>query len=204
MNEYKTFRASDQRILAQQIADDLNDGITRERHAEIAAAVLTSDWLAAHGEQVRAEQREIDLAMHQAYRPEVVAEVAVYLGDDADWDGIARWCGGDIETGRDISDEYYSWIVIPGFGQVHQGQWLMKHHDGSWSVRTEVEGPSAQSLESIRAEAKAEALTEFADSTRFPHDWVLFRRDDGSGVTISDLLRETAARYRRIARGEAS
>lgn len=40
----------------------------------------------------------------------------------------------------------------------------------------------------------ARALREFADTTRFPSDWILFRRDDGSGVTVSDLLREAAAR----------
>lgn len=43
-------------------------------------------------------------------------------------------------------------------------------------------------------EVKAAALRDFADSTRFPSHWILFRRHDGSGVTVSDLLRETAAR----------
>lgn len=53
MSEYRHFKTSDQRLLAQQIADGLNDGMTRERHAEIAATVLTSDWLAAHDADVR-------------------------------------------------------------------------------------------------------------------------------------------------------
>ncbi|WP_159622699.1 hypothetical protein [Ruania rhizosphaerae] len=52
---------------------------------------------------------------------------------------------------------------------------------------------TALTVEQVRQEAKAEALQEFADSTRFPSDWILFRRDDGSGVTVSDLLRSTAA-----------
>lgn len=43
-------------------------------------------------------------------------------------------------------------------------------------------------------EGQISALRGFADSTRFPSHWVLFRRADGSGVTVSDLLRETAAR----------
>lgn len=46
------------------------------------------------------------------------------------------------------------------------------------------------------AEVRAQALIDFADATRFPSDWILFRRDDGSGVTVPDLLRETAARER--------
>lgn len=41
---------------------------------------------------------------------------------------------------------------------------------------------------------KAEALREFADAHRFPSHWIMFRRDDGSGVTVGDLLRETANR----------
>lgn len=44
--------------------------------------------------------------------------------------------------------------------------------------------------------AAANALTDFADGTRFPSDWILFRREDGSGVTVPDLLRETAANIR--------
>ena len=43
-------------------------------------------------------------------------------------------------------------------------------------------------------DGQVSALRGFADSTRFPSHWVLFRRDDGSGVTVSDLLRETADR----------
>ena len=42
------------------------------------------------------------------------------------------------------------------------------------------------------AEVKAEALREFADAHRFPSDWIMFRRDDGTGVTVSDMLRAVA------------
>ena len=153
---------------------------------ELMQFLRESGLLAAHDEQVRAEQREIDLEMHHAYRPEVVAEVAVYLGDDADWDGIAAWCGGDIETGRDVNDEYYSWIVIPGFGPVHQGQWLVKHHDGSWSVRAEVEAPSEQSLATLRAEGERVAAERIAEAARHPHK--------GPHDTDASMLREAAKR----------
>ena len=44
------------------------------------------------------------------------------------------------------------------------------------------------------AEVKAEALREFADAHRFPSHWIMFRRDDGTGVTVSDMLREVADR----------
>lgn len=54
-DEYKVFRASDQRELARQIATDLNEIPAQERHAVIAAAVLTSDWLTAHDFKIRAE-----------------------------------------------------------------------------------------------------------------------------------------------------
>lgn len=43
----------------------------------------------------------------------------------------------------------------------------------------------------------AETLRAFADAHRFPADWVMFRRGDGSGVTVGELLRETAARLER-------
>lgn len=44
------------------------------------------------------------------------------------------------------------------------------------------------------AQTKAEALREFADAHRFLPEWVMFRRNDDSAVTIPDLLRETANR----------
>jgi hypothetical protein len=58
------------------------------------------------------------------------------------------------------------------------------HTDRARAVVAAVRGPIA-----------AEALREVADGTRFPSHWILFRRNDGSGVTVSDLLRETAARH---------
>lgn len=45
----------------------------------------------------------------------------------------------------------------------------------------------------LRPILAAKALREFADANRFPSDWIMFRRNDGSGVTVPDLLREVAA-----------
>ncbi len=50
------------------------------------------------------------------------------------------------------------------------------------------------------ASAKAEALRAFADSVRTTE--VLFRRPDGSGVKVTDLLRETAQNYIEEADGD--
>lgn len=49
-------------------------------------------------------------------------------------------------------------------------------------------------VDQIRPHIEAAALRAFADAHRFPSSWVMFRREDGSGVTVSDLLRETADR----------
>ena len=40
----------------------------------------------------------------------------------------------------------------------------------------------------------AQALEDFADAHRMP--WTMFLREDGSPVTVGDLMRETAARFR--------
>lgn len=51
----------------------------------------------------------------------------------------------------------------------------------------------------IQAQSEAKALRAFADAVRLPSEWVLFRRDDESGVTVGDLLRETADRIEKEA-----
>lgn len=45
--------------------------------------------------------------------------------------------------------------------------------------------------EEIR-KGRAEELQRFADANRFPASWVMYRTDDGSPITVSDLLRERA------------
>lgn len=104
--------------------------------------------------QAAQEQREVDLAMHHAYRPEVVAEVAVYLGDESDWEGIATWCAGTINSAPDgtPSGEYVSWIDIPDVGKAFDRTWIVQRHDRSFALRTEVEGPSEQSVETLKRE----------------------------------------------------
>jgi hypothetical protein len=71
---------------------------------------------------------------------------------------------------------------------------IERHTDVSW-------GPEARvAVAAVRPLIEAEALREFADSNRFPSDWIMFRRNDGSGVTMGDLLREVAAgKIRRAA-----
>ncbi|WP_372595533.1 hypothetical protein [Actinotalea sp.] len=116
-------------------------------------------WLAAHDAEVTEaaveEQRQVDLAMHEAYRPEVVAEIAVPLGEDADWERIAKWCGGTIESSADMSGEWSSAIRIPGVGDAWEGSWIVQRHDLTFAIRAVVEGPSVKSVEvteALRAE----------------------------------------------------
>ena len=52
--------------------------------------------------------------------------------------------------------------------------------------------PVTAALAEVEAPIKAQALREYADATR--HPWTVFRRDDGSPVTVNDLMRETADR----------
>ena len=80
--------------------------------------------------------------------------------------------------------------------------WADRHADAGHHGVAHVLYKFASEGESLTAqairEAKAEALREFADAHRFPSNWILFRRNDGTGVTVPGLLRETAS---RIARG---
>ncbi|GEL47422.1 hypothetical protein CHO01_25380 [Cellulomonas hominis] len=107
----------------------------------------------AEVERMLAEQSEMDRAMHEAYRPEVVAEVAVHLSEGADWDAVAKWCGGTICTGQEPSGEYVSDMHIPGVGTAWQGAWIVQRHDGTFAIRAEVAGPSEASVAALTAGA---------------------------------------------------
>lgn len=96
-------------------------------------------------------QHEMDLAMHEAYRPEVVAEVAVCLDDDTDWEVVAAWCGGTIHNVQNPSGEYTSYVTIPGVGEAWNGSWIVQRHDLSFDVRAEVAGPSEESVARLAA-----------------------------------------------------
>ncbi|MFB7890322.1 hypothetical protein ACFCZ3_19950 [Cellulosimicrobium cellulans] len=110
--------------------------------------------LAAHDDAVRQEQRELDLALHRAYRPEVVAEVAVALGDHSDWEQIAAWCGGKIVNEQDPSGEYASLIEIPGVGAAGEDSWIVQRLDGTFAIRATVVGPDGDTLDRVRAETR--------------------------------------------------
>jgi hypothetical protein len=69
------------------------------------------------------------------------------------------------------------WIRLDG------REWAKTNYDGAARAAVAAAGPILE----------AKALREFADAHRFPHDWIMFRRNDGSGVTVSDRLREAAA-----------
>lgn len=89
-------------------------------------------------------EREHGLAMHRAFRPEVVAEIAVHLGSHENWDTIAQWCGGRIETTRDPSGEYSSYIRLPDGQTAFERSWLTLDHAGHFRVREVVEGPETK------------------------------------------------------------
>jgi hypothetical protein len=130
----------------------------REVHAALAAARAGEDVVTrSEAERMVAEQRETDLAMHEAYRPEVVAEVAVHLSEDTDWEAVAAWCGGTIRTGSSTpSGEYESTIDIPGVGTTWQGAWIVQRHDLSFAIRAEVAGPSEESVMALAAQRGGE------------------------------------------------
>lgn len=92
----------------------------------------------------------LQIEYHKAFRPEVVAEVAVELTEEADWDEVATWCGGGIQTFQDPSGEYTSYIIIPGSRTesgraewVPQGMWITLDHDGKFRVRHTIGQPGS-------------------------------------------------------------
>ena len=56
---------------------------------------------------------------------------AAQLTEDADWDAIATWCGGEHHVERDISDEYVSYLMVPGADDA--GPAIASH--GDWIIR---------------------------------------------------------------------
>lgn len=70
--------------------------------------------------------------------------------------------------------------------------WGERSNDVREGVRSYVRPIVTAALAEVGASIKAQALREYADATR--HPWTVFRRDDGSPVTVNDLMRETADR----------
>lgn len=69
--------------------------------------------------------------------------------------------------------------------------WDNSFCERGWYLRNARAAVTA-ALAEVEAPIKAQALREYADATR--HPWTVFRRDDGSPVTVNDLMRETADR----------
>lgn len=161
-----------------------DEGDTRRHVAEVAAR------------EARADQAAEDLAMHHAFRPEVVAEVAVAVDDECSWEAIAAWCGGTIKSGPDGTDsgEWVSWIVVPGVSEVAgHGTWIVQRHDLTFDVRIGVEGPSDRSVAQVEGAALRDAAEALA--TR---DLLLPRGHAPVGILV-DWLRLRAVELERAA-----
>lgn len=97
----------------------------------------TIDRLTAENERLRVE--------HEAYRPEVAAEIAVQLTEDADWPEIAKWCGGRLDGETLPSGDYSSWINVGG-ERAGEGAWITLGHDRVFRVRWSLDGPERADL----------------------------------------------------------
>lgn len=122
----------------------------RLAHEHAPALVEEVERLRAEVARLR-EKIDVDRAMHEAFRPEVVAEVAVPVCDEMDWQAVADWCGGTIDSVQDPSGEYTSSIAIPGVGEAYQGMWIVQRHDLTFAIRATLEGPSAESVARLTA-----------------------------------------------------
>lgn len=124
-------------------------------------------------QKIRDASEETSLAMHHAFRPEVTAEVSVPLTDDADWEQIAKWCGGTIGSGPDGTDsgEWTSWLTLPSGEEVPSGMWITKGLDGQFRGRYEVAEPDETTLRQAEAIGwEAGTLTALTLAHYGPHD----------------------------------
>lgn len=132
---------------AETLPDFLPDGAAedvREVRRQAALAAI---------QRVRDETAEMHLALHRGFRPEVVSEVSVPLSEEADWEAIAKWCGGTIHSGPDGTDsgEWGSSIELPNGDVAANGMWISKGLDGAFTARTAVQEPDETTL--LQAEA---------------------------------------------------
>lgn len=167
------------------------EGVVLEDHGDVRRHVAE-----VAKREARADQAAEDLAMHHAFRPEVVAEVAVAVDDECSWEAIAAWCGGTIKSGPDGTDsgEWVSWIVIPGVNEVAgHGTWIVQRHDLAFDVRISVEGPSERSVAQVEARVLRDAAETLATK-----DFLLPREHAPMGVLV-DWLRLHAAELERAA-----
>lgn len=103
--------------------------------------------LLGENERLRARLDELAMAAAyaEAYRPEVVAEVAVHLSEESDWEAIAAWCSGTIRSSGLPSGDYVSYIDLPGGDSACEGSWITLDHHGVFRVRAVLDPPSALS-----------------------------------------------------------
>ena len=110
------------------------------------------------------------------YRKRSVEIEAWQLTEDADWEAVAAWCGGVIRVGRDITDEAYSWLVIPTL----EGD--MRGNEGDFIIRG-VRGefyPCKPDIFAVTHEPIPAAITE-ADAWTASDDYWLDRENVVSG-----------------------
>lgn len=102
---------------------------------------------------VQNEAEESQLHLHHAYRPEITAQMAVPLWDEANWDTIASWCGGTVKTAPDGTDsgEWHSWIALPNGETAFANMWIVKGLDGAFTTRHHVGDPDETTLRQIEA-----------------------------------------------------
>ena len=149
------------------------------------------------------EKIDVDRAMFEAFRPEVVAEVAVLVCDEMDWQAVATWCGGTIDSTQGPSGEYTSTIDIPGVGSACEGMWIVQRHDGTFAIRATLEGPSAESVARLTArpapawdeEAVRGALVDaqLASACRMMHDGhpsIFIRSNEDAADTALAVVRD--------------
>ena len=155
--------------------------------SKAANALTAIERLSAENERLRVE--------HEAYRPEVAAEIAVQLTDDADWPEIARWCGGRLDGETLPSGDYSSWINVGG-ERAGEGAWITLGHDGVFRVRWSLDGPERADLvaenERLREALRDAAwLARLARGSSWPGEMAQRVEDAADRVTAAASLSET-------------
>lgn len=115
----------------------------QRRHLAATAAI----------QAIRDDAEEASMATHRAYRPEITSAVAVPLSDDSDWEAIAKWCSGTIQSAPDGTDsgEWSSWIELENGQCASSDTWIVKNLDGSFNVGQGVEEPNETTLRQVEA-----------------------------------------------------
>lgn len=99
-------------------------------------------------QQLKDDARDEALTLHRAFRPEVTTEVSVPLHEDGDWERIAHWCSGTLDSGPDGTDsgEHITWITLPNGEEATAGTWITKSIDGQFHLRHDIAEPTEATL----------------------------------------------------------